>query len=60
MRSAGPPTRYLRSRILWPVAAPPFDNGALLAAGDTILAVGRAQDVPCPAGADRVDLGMRS
>lgn len=57
MLSAGPPTRYLRSRILWPVAAPPLDNGALLVAGDTIVAVGRAQDLPCPAGAERLDLG---
>ncbi|MBE7500216.1 MAG: amidohydrolase family protein [Verrucomicrobiales bacterium] len=57
MLSAGPPTRYLRSRILWPVAAPPLDNGALLVAGDTIVAVGRARDLPCPAGVDRVDLG---
>jgi cytosine/adenosine deaminase-related metal-dependent hydrolase len=55
--SAGPPTRYLRSRILWPVASPPIDNGALLVAGDTIVAVGRAEEVPCPAGVDRVDLG---
>ena len=48
---------HLRARLVWPVTQPPVDNGAVLVAGDTVLAVGRAAEVPVPAGAPRVDLG---
>lgn len=48
---------HLRARLVWPVTQPPVDNGAVLVAGDTVAAVGRAAEVPAPAGVPRVDLG---
>lgn len=49
--------RLLTARWVVPVDAPPIENGALLLAGDRILAVGRRRDVARPAGAERRDLG---
>jgi cytosine/adenosine deaminase-related metal-dependent hydrolase len=51
------PLLHIRSRIVWTVDQPPFEDGALLVEGDRVRAVGYAGDVPAPAGARRVDLG---
>jgi len=48
---------HIRARIVWPLASPPVEDGAVLIAGSEVVAVGRADEVRGPAGAMRVDLG---
>lgn len=49
--------RYLRARIVWPVASPPVEDGAVLVRDGRFVAVGTSRAVPCPAGVTAVDLG---
>ncbi|HXV75521.1 MAG TPA: hypothetical protein VD788_04320, partial [Candidatus Polarisedimenticolaceae bacterium] len=42
-----------------PIAGPSIDDGVVVVRGKTIEAVGRAEEVRVPAGAERIDLAGR-
>lgn len=49
--------KLTRARRIWPVEAPPIDDGALLVDEGRIVAVGRHSEIAAPAGVQREDLG---